>query len=228
MLLNICNRYERMRCSRIKQHNCRKVVDGKCTDDHVRSFLGFLNCDMIDLSANIVLPSSNRNRICPTGSCRSGHSCRRRAAAQIGTLVSKVTFLPTSKTLPFPRQWVLSSLSPVNILIPSNRSLGIAGAWHRLVLQSRISSPRYLRPCLEQRLSRMEHKSSGGRSDTWSGATAWLLLTHQLTLVLHHASAVQVQEPCSPSLESSQSPEPPEHRLAHHSSHSGSILASSH
>jgi hypothetical protein len=65
MLLNICSRYERMRCPRIKQHNCREVVDGKRTDDYVRSFLGFLNCDMIDLSANIVLPSSNRNRICP-------------------------------------------------------------------------------------------------------------------------------------------------------------------
>jgi hypothetical protein len=149
MLLNICNRYERMRCSRIKQHNCRKVVDGKRTNDHVWSFLGFLNYDMIDLSANIVLPSSNRNRICPTGRCKSGRIYRRRAAARIGTLVSKVTFLPTSKTLPFPRQWDLSSLSPLNILIPSNRSLGIAGARHRLALWSRISLPRYLRPWLE-------------------------------------------------------------------------------
>jgi hypothetical protein len=149
MLLNICSRYERMRCSRITQHNCRKVIDGKCTDDHVRSFLGFLNGDMIDLSTNIVLPSSNRNRICPTGRCRSGCSCRRRAAARIGTLVSKVSFLPTSKTLPFPRQWVLSSLSPLNILIQSNRSLGIAGARPCLALRSRISLPRYLRPWLE-------------------------------------------------------------------------------
>jgi hypothetical protein len=132
MLLNICSRYERMQCPRIKQHNCREVIDGKHTDDHVRSFLGFLNCDMIDLSVNIVLPSSNRNRICPTGRCRSGCSCWRRAATRIGTLVGKVTFLPTSKTLPFPQQWVLSSMSPLNILIPSNRSLGSAGrgiAW---------------------------------------------------------------------------------------------------
>jgi hypothetical protein len=179
-----------MRCSRIKQHNCRKVIDEKRTNDHVRSFLGFLNCDMIDLSANIVLPSSNRNKICPTSRCRSRRSCRRRAAAWIGTLVSKVTFLPTSKTLPFPRQWVLSSLSPLNILIPSNRSLGITGERHRLALRSRISLPRYLWPWLEQRLSRTEHRSSRGRSDTWSGATARLLLTHQLTLALHHASVV--------------------------------------
>jgi hypothetical protein len=179
-----------MRCSRIKQHNCRKVVDGKRTDDHVRSFLGFLNCDMIDLSVNIVLPSSNRNIICPTGRCRSGRSCQRRAAARIGTLVSKVTFLPTSKTLPFPQQWILSSLSPLNILIPSNRSLGIAGAQHRLALRSRISLPCYLRPWLEQRLSRTEHRSSGGRNDMWFGATAWLLLTHQITPAPHHTSVV--------------------------------------
>jgi hypothetical protein len=179
-----------MQCPRIKQHNCKEVVDEKCTDDHVRSFLGFLNCDMIDLSANIVLPSSNRNRICPTGRCRSGRSCRRRVATWIGTMVGKVTFLPTSKTLPSPRQWVLSSMSPLNILIPSNRSLGSARAWHRLALRSRISFPRYLWPWLEQRLSRMEHRSSGGRSDTWPGATAWLLLMHQLTLALHRASAV--------------------------------------
>jgi hypothetical protein len=102
MLLNICSRYERMRCSRIKQHNCRNVIDGKRTNDHVQSFLGFLNCDMIDLSMNIVLPSSNRNRIHPTGRCMGGHSYQRRVAAWVGTLVGKVTFLPTSEALPFP------------------------------------------------------------------------------------------------------------------------------
>jgi hypothetical protein len=103
MLLNICSRYERMRWSRMKQHNYREVADGKRTDDHVRSILGFLNCDMIDLSTNEVLPSSNRNRICPTGRRRSGRSCQRRTVARIGTLVGKVTFLPASKTPLFPR-----------------------------------------------------------------------------------------------------------------------------
>jgi hypothetical protein len=34
-------------------------------------------------------------------------------------------------------------------------------------------------------------------------------------------------EPCSPSLENSQSPKPPKHRLVHHSGHSGNSLASS-
>jgi hypothetical protein len=101
MLLNICSRYERMRCSGIKQHNCREVIDEKHTDDHVRSLLGFLNGDMIDLSVNIVLPSSNRNRMCPMGRCRGGCSCQRRVVARIGTLVGIVTLLSTSKTLPF-------------------------------------------------------------------------------------------------------------------------------
>jgi hypothetical protein len=78
------------------------VVDGKRTNDHVRSFLGFLNYDMIDLFVNIVLPSSNRNRIHPTGRCKGGNSCRRRAAAWVGALICKVTFLPSSKALPFP------------------------------------------------------------------------------------------------------------------------------
>jgi hypothetical protein len=134
MLFNICSGYERMRCYRIKQHNCRKVVDGKHSNDHVQSFLGFLKRDMIDLAVNIVLPSSNKNRICPTGRCRGGRSCQRRAAALVGALVGKVAFLPTSKTPQLSRQWVLSGLSPLNILVPSNRSLGDAGARHHLAL----------------------------------------------------------------------------------------------
>jgi hypothetical protein len=98
MLLNICSGYERMRCSRIKQHNCRDVIDGKRINDHVQSFL---HCDMIDLFVNIVLPSSDRNRIHPTGRCRGGHSCLRRVAARVGALVGKVTFLPTREAPPF-------------------------------------------------------------------------------------------------------------------------------
>jgi hypothetical protein len=101
MLLNICSGYERMRCSRIKQHNCRDVIDGKRTNDHVWSFLGFLHCNMIDLSMNIVLHSSDRNRIHPTSRRRGVHSCLRRAAAWVGALVGKVTFLPTSEAPPF-------------------------------------------------------------------------------------------------------------------------------
>jgi hypothetical protein len=81
MLLNICNRYKRMQCSRIKQHNCRSVIDEKHTNDHVWSFLGFLHYDMIDLPVNIVLPSSNRNRIRSTSRRRGGHSSLKRVVA---------------------------------------------------------------------------------------------------------------------------------------------------
>jgi hypothetical protein len=51
---------------------------------------------MIDLPANVVPPSSNKNRISPMGRHRGGHSYLRRAVAWIGALVGKVTFLPTS------------------------------------------------------------------------------------------------------------------------------------
>jgi hypothetical protein len=101
MLLNICSRYERMRYSRIKQHNCRSVIDEKHTNDHVWSFLCFLHRDMIDLPTYIVLPSRRRNIISSKGRRRGGHNYLRRAVAQIGALVGKVTFLPTSVALLF-------------------------------------------------------------------------------------------------------------------------------
>jgi hypothetical protein len=101
MLLNICSGYERMRCSRIKQHNCRSVIDEKRTDDHVWCFLGFVHYDVVDLSANIVLSSCNRKRISTTGRRGGGHGCLRRAVVLIGALVGKVTFLPTSVAPPF-------------------------------------------------------------------------------------------------------------------------------
>jgi hypothetical protein len=90
-----------MRCSRIKQHNYKSVIDGKFTNDHVWSFLGFLPCDVFDLSVNIVLPSSNRNRITPTGRRRCGYGCLKRAVALTGALVGYVTFLPTRLAPPF-------------------------------------------------------------------------------------------------------------------------------
>jgi hypothetical protein len=99
---------------------------------------------MIDLSTNIVLHSSDRNRIHPTSRHRGVHSCLRRAAAWVGALVGKVTFLPTSEAPPFTLYWVVRGLSPLNILIPSSRSLGGIGAWHRLTLRSRIPLSSYL------------------------------------------------------------------------------------
>jgi hypothetical protein len=65
----------------MKHHNCRSVIDEKYTNDDVWSFLGFIHYDMIDLLVNIVLPSSNWNRISSTGRHRGGHSCPRRVVA---------------------------------------------------------------------------------------------------------------------------------------------------
>jgi hypothetical protein len=115
---------------------------------------------VIDLSTNIVLSSSNRNRISPTGRRRGGHSYLRRVVAQIGALVGKVTFLPTSVALPFTLSWVLSSLSHLSTLISSSKGLEIVGVLYHLVLWGRISLSSYMWPRLKQRLSRMEHMSS--------------------------------------------------------------------
>jgi hypothetical protein len=134
-----------MQCSRIKKHNSRSVVDEKHTNDHVWSFLGFLHYDMIHLPMNIVLPASNWNRISSMGWRRGGHSCLRMAVARIGALVGKVTSLPTSIALPFTLQWVLSSLSPLNTLIPSSRGLEIVRALNHLMLHGGISLSRGLR-----------------------------------------------------------------------------------
>jgi hypothetical protein len=78
----------------------------------------------------------------------------------IGSLVGKVTSLPTSIELPFTLQWVLSSLSPLNILIPSSRGLEIVRALNHLMMRCGISLSRYSWLRLKQRLSRMEHRSS--------------------------------------------------------------------
>jgi hypothetical protein len=63
MLFDICNRYKRLRCSRIKQHNRRSVVDEKHTNDNIRSFLRFFHDHMIDSPTGVVLLGSNRNRV---------------------------------------------------------------------------------------------------------------------------------------------------------------------
>jgi hypothetical protein len=74
MLPNICSRYERMRCSRIKQHNCRSVIDEKHTNDNIRSFLRFLHGHMIDSPMGVVLLGSNKNIVGSTGRGRYSYS----------------------------------------------------------------------------------------------------------------------------------------------------------
>jgi hypothetical protein len=67
MLPNIYSRYERMQCSKIKQHNCRSVIDEKRTNGNIQSFLGFLHSNMVDSSTSIILLGSNKNRVGSTG-----------------------------------------------------------------------------------------------------------------------------------------------------------------
>jgi hypothetical protein len=74
MLPNICSRYERMRCSKIKQHNCKSVVDENHTNDNIRSFLRFFHGHMIDSPMGVVLLGSNRNRVGSTGRGRCSYS----------------------------------------------------------------------------------------------------------------------------------------------------------
>jgi hypothetical protein len=75
---------------------------------------------MVDSPTSIVLIGSNRNRFGSMSRCRGRYNCLRRASVQIGALVGKVTSLPTSIALLFTLQWVSSSLSPLNTLIPSS------------------------------------------------------------------------------------------------------------
>jgi hypothetical protein len=86
--------------------------------------------------------------------------------------------------------WVLGSLGSLNTLIPSSRSLEVVGALNHLMLWGRESLSSGLWPWQKLRLSRMEHRSSSGHSNSELGATARLMLMHQLTLVLHHSSVI--------------------------------------
>jgi hypothetical protein len=88
-----------MRCSRIKQHNYRSVIDKKHTNDNIQSFLGFLHSNMVDPPTSIVL--SNRNKVGSIGRCRGRYRCLRRVGTWIEALVGKVTSLPTSIALLF-------------------------------------------------------------------------------------------------------------------------------
>jgi hypothetical protein len=160
MLLNICCRYERMRCSRMKQHNCRSVVDEKHTNGNVRSFQGFLHSNMVDSPMGIVLLSSNSNRVSSMGRRRCGHSCLRRAGARIGALVGVVTSLTTSIALPLRRNCIMSRLGSLSIPISSSMGLEVIGALSHLPLWHRESLSSCLLLWLKLRLSRMKHTSS--------------------------------------------------------------------
>jgi hypothetical protein len=84
-----------MRCSRIKQHNCRSVVDEKHTNDHVWSFLGFLHSNMVDSPTSIVLVGNNRNRVGSTIGGRRSSNSLIGMGVRIGASVGIMSLVPT-------------------------------------------------------------------------------------------------------------------------------------
>jgi hypothetical protein len=160
MLPNICNRYERMQCSRIKQHNCRNDVDEKHTNDNIRSFLHFFHGHMIDSPSGVVLFGSNRNRVGSTGRGRCSYSGLIGMSARIGASIGVMSLFTIVVAPMISLLWVLGSLGPLNTLIPSSKSLQIVEALNHLTLRGRESMSSYLWPWLKLRLSRMKHMSS--------------------------------------------------------------------
>jgi hypothetical protein len=146
MLPNICNRYERMQCSRIKQHYCRSVVDEKHTNENIRSFLRFFH--------------SNRNRVGSTGRGRCSYSGLISTSVLIGASVVKMSLFTTVVAPTIILLRVLDSLGPLNTLISSSRSLEIVGVLNHLMPRGRESLSSCMWPWLKLWLSRMEHRSS--------------------------------------------------------------------
>jgi hypothetical protein len=110
--------------------------------------------------------------------------------AWIGASIGVMSLFTTVIELTISLLRVVGSLGSLNTLIPSNRSLEVVGALNHLTLQGRESLSSCLQPWLKLWLSKTEHRSSCGRSNTGPGAIAWLMLTHQLMLVLHHSSVI--------------------------------------
>jgi hypothetical protein len=160
MLPNICNRYERMRCSRIKQYYCRGVVDEKHTNDNIKSFLGFFHSHMIDSLTGVVLLGSNRNRIDSMGRGRCSYSRLVDMCARIGASIGIMSMFTTVIAHTVSLLRVLGSLGSLNTLIPCSRSLEVVKALNHVMLWGKESLSSYLRPWLKLWLSRMEHRSN--------------------------------------------------------------------
>jgi hypothetical protein len=94
---------------------------------------------MVDSPTSIALIGSNRNIVGSTGSNRCRCSYLRRASAWIGALVGIDTSLSTSIALAISLRWVLNSLGPRNIPIPSNKGLEIVWTLNHLTLWGRKS-----------------------------------------------------------------------------------------
>jgi hypothetical protein len=143
---NICSRYERMRCCRIKQHYYRSVVDEKYTNDNIRSILRFFHSHMIDSSTGVVLLGSDRNRVASTGRGRCSYSRLTDTSARIGASISVMSLFTTVIAPTVSLLQVLGSLGSLNTLIPTSRSLEVVGVLNHLTLWGRESLSSCLRP----------------------------------------------------------------------------------
>jgi hypothetical protein len=94
---------------------------------------------MVDSSSRIVLLGGNRNRVGSMGRGQCRCNCLRRASARTGALVGIVTSLSIIIAFVISLRWVLSSLGPLNILIPIIQGLEIVWTLNHLTLWSRES-----------------------------------------------------------------------------------------
>jgi hypothetical protein len=145
--------------------------------------LPFFHSHMIDSPTGVVLLGSNRNRVVSVsrGSCSDSRliDMSVRIGASIGVMSLFTTIIAH-----------MISLGSLNTLISSSRSLEDVRSLNHLMLRGRESLSSCLWAWLRLWLSRIEHRSSRGRSNMGLGATARLMLTHQLTLALHHSSVI--------------------------------------
>jgi hypothetical protein len=113
---------------------------------------------MVDSPMRIVLLGSNRNEVGSTSGSRCSSSSLIGTGAWVGASVGIMSHVSTVVAPMISLQWVLGSLSSLNSLIPSSRSLEIVGMLNHLTLRGGMSLSSYLRPQLKLRLSRMEHR----------------------------------------------------------------------
>jgi hypothetical protein len=122
--------------------------------------LHFFHGHMIDSPSGVVLLGSNKNRVGSTGRGRCSYSGLIGTSARIGASGGVMSIFTTIVAPMISLLQVFGSLGPLNILIPSSRSLEIVGALNHLTLRGRESLSSYLRPWLKLWLRGMEHRLS--------------------------------------------------------------------
>jgi hypothetical protein len=111
--------------------------------------LRFLHGDMIDSPMGVVLLGSNRNKVGSPGRGRSSYSGLIGPSAQIGASVGVKSLFTTIVAHTVSLLHVLGSLGPLNILIPSSRSLEIIRLLNHLTMRGRESLSSYPWPWLK-------------------------------------------------------------------------------